>query len=75
MSIPGHFTNHGVLANGTYKATFAGILASILVKGTGSPTWDSAWRKKLLDNAEILTKELWAIGIQSVFLDGYVCRG
>jgi hypothetical protein len=70
MSIPTQFTHQGVLKSGTYDATFAEIRSSILVTGTGSSTWDSAWRGKLLDNAEILTKELWAIGIKSVFFDG-----
>lgn len=70
MPIPAQFTNHGVLAPGTYDATFAEIRSSILVAGTGSPTWNSAWRGTLLDNAEVLSKELWSVGVTNVFLDG-----
>lgn len=70
MTIPSQFTSNGVLARGTYDATFAQIRSSILVTGTGSPSWDSAWRGFLLNNAEILTKELWAVGVEDVFLDG-----
>ena len=70
MTIPTQFTSQGVLANGTYDATFAQIRSSILVRGNSSPAWDSVWRTNLLKNAEVLTKELWAIGINDVFLDG-----
>jgi hypothetical protein len=71
MTIPTNFTPEGVLAPGTYDATFAEIRKSILVVGDGSSsTWNAAWRNKLLDNAEILVRQLWKVGVVDVFLDG-----
>ena len=35
-----------------------------------SPTWDSAWRAKLVGNLEILTRQLWQVGVTEVFADG-----
>lgn len=71
MAIPTSFTSNAVLASGTYDATFDQIRKSVLITGTGSsPFWDAVWRNQLLDNAEILTKELWAVGIKNVYLDG-----
>lgn len=70
MTIPQSFAN-GVLPPGTYEATFDQIRQSILVKGMGSSaSWDSIWRSQLVDQAEILTRELWSAGIYDVFLDG-----
>lgn len=70
MTIPSNFIN-GALAPGTYEATFNQLRQSILVQGVDNlGTWDSGWRAKLLGQAEILTKELWAVGIKDVFLDG-----
>lgn len=71
MAIPNTFNSDGVLAPGTYDATFADIRTSILVKGNGtSPSWDSVWRNKLLGNAEVLVQQLWQVGVDDVFLDG-----
>lgn len=71
MPIPNTFNADGLLAQGTYDATFADIRLSILVNGTGaSSSWDSAWRNQLLNNAEILVKQLWHVGVSDVFLDG-----
>lgn len=71
MPIPSNFNSDGVLASGTYDATFAEIRASILVVGNGtSSTWDSAWRNTLVDKAEILVKQLWQVGVADIFLDG-----
>lgn len=70
MAIPTTFNPDGVLIPGTYEATFADIRSSILVKGTGSPSWDANWRSHLVNQAEVLVKQLWAVGVQDVFLDG-----
>lgn len=70
MALPTNFTD-GVLAPGTYEATFADIRSSILVVGDGSSfTWDSVWRNTLVDNAEVLVKQLWQVGVDDIFLDG-----
>ena len=34
------------------------------------PGWNAAWRRRLVDNAEILVDQLWAVGITEIFLDG-----
>lgn len=70
MPIPQAFTKDGVLAPGTYPATFSDIRSSILVNGNSSPTWDKVWRDHLLTQAEILVKQLWSVGIDDVYLDG-----
>ena len=72
-SIPGSFTSDGVLDVGTYDATLDEVRASILVRGPSNGhelLWDVAHRRKLIDNAEILVRQLWAIGITEIFLDG-----
>lgn len=67
------FTEQGLLPPGDYELTFTQLRCSLLANG---PTmgrdhnWDTAWRLKLIDNAEILIKQLWQIGISNIFLDG-----
>lgn len=71
MPIPSKFNSDGLLDVGTYNATFSDIQGSILILGDGlSPAWDKPWREELLSKAEILVKQLWALGINDVFLDG-----
>ena len=71
MSIPTSFNEDGVLSPGTYSATFKELRESILVVGTGdSVTWDQPWRSELVDRLEVLTKQLWASGVDQIFIDG-----
>lgn len=71
MPIPSNFNSDGLLDPGTYDASFADIRNSILVLGDGSsPTWAAEWRAELVNRAEILVKQLWAVGVSDVFLDG-----
>lgn len=70
MAIPGHFNSNGMLDPGTYDATIADIHNSILVQGTGSPTWDKVWRSQLVDRASVLIDQLWKVGVEDIFLDG-----
>lgn len=71
MLIPSSFNSDGLLKPGTYAATFADIKASILVMGDGSSqNWDSTWRSELVNKAEHLVNELWAVGFDDVYLDG-----
>ena len=69
MTIP-PFAETGLLPLGTYPVTFDQLRESHLVTGLGNGDWDSAWRSRLLENAEILIGQLWDIGITEVFLDG-----
>ena len=71
MAIPLKFNKEGLLDPGTYEASFDEIRKSILVQGDGrSPTWDKKWRGDLVNRSEILVKQLWAVGIEDIFLDG-----
>jgi hypothetical protein len=69
MPIP-DFDSRGLLPVGTFSATFGDVRKSQLVTGAGQPTWDVAWRAKLVDNAEVLVQQLWDIGVTEIFLDG-----
>ena len=68
------FDDFGCLPAGDYELTFDQLRESMLVLGPGDPadypSWDAAWRSKLVDSAEILVKDLWSAGIANVFLDG-----
>lgn len=68
------FEADGLLPPGDYEVSFDELRRSILVVGPEgaamSPTWDSRWRAKLVDNLEVLTRQLWQVGISEVFADG-----
>lgn len=70
MKIPERFNTDGVLDPGTYGATLAEIRSSLLVRGNDSPSWDSDWRGRLLDNASVLIRQLWRVGVTDIYLDG-----
>lgn len=71
MPLPA-FTDDGLLPPGTYQLTFQELKKSHLVTGASSRNdeWNSLWRLKLVENAEILVTQLWEAGVQKVFLDG-----
>jgi hypothetical protein len=67
------FTFDGLLPAGEYEMTLDEIRASILVKGpdaTMYPNWDAAWRLQLVNNLEVLLKQLRTCGVTDVFVDG-----
>ncbi len=69
------FTDEGVLPPGDYVLTFDALRASRLVVGPDPGSrfredWDAAWRETLTRRAEELCRQLWSVGIGSVFLDG-----
>ena len=66
------FNEHGLLEPGEYELTLEQLRSSFLVQGPpNAPSrWDSSWRSKLVDNAQILIHQLWDIGITEIFLDG-----
>jgi hypothetical protein len=55
-----------------YGATFQEIRQSLLVLGPErpQPTWDVSRRRWLLDNLEILVRQLWAVGIERIHVNG-----
>ncbi|MBI5433758.1 MAG: hypothetical protein HZA52_13080 [Planctomycetes bacterium] len=68
------FTAEGLLPAGDYELSFAELRASALVEGPPGAedgvNWDAAWRRRLVDNLEVLVKQLWSVGIRDVFADG-----
>ena len=73
MPIPA-FEPDGLLPPGDYEVSFHQLRESILVAGPGDsalyPNWDQAWRLRLVDNLEALTRQLWQVGIREVYADG-----
>lgn len=66
------FTADGVLPPGDVTLTLDELRRSTLVVGPGAscPTWDSAWRARLVENLAILVKQLHSVGIFEIFIDG-----
>ena len=71
MRLPS-FTDEGLLPPGDYELTLHELRESLLVVGpsTGYPNWDSRWRAMLLDDLEILVRQLWHVGVRDIFIDG-----
>ncbi|MEX0661208.1 MAG: hypothetical protein WD381_05545 [Balneolaceae bacterium] len=68
-----HFNKYGLLPKGDYEFTFKQLRNSIFVKGlkrNAILNWDEKWRAHLVNQAEILVKQLWDIGITEIWLDG-----
>ena len=67
-------TADGLLPPGDYAVTFDELRKSRLVLGpdgsSDGTTWDSSWRASLVGRAEVLIRQLWACGINDVFLNG-----
>jgi hypothetical protein len=74
MAVIPPFETDGLLPPGDYEVSFEELRQSILVHGldgaTMTPTWDTEWRAKLVDNLEIMVRQLWQVGITEVFADG-----
>jgi len=68
------FNPDGVLPPGDYPMTFEALRQSLLAMGPTPPSphacWDTEWRLKLIDNLEIMVKQLWQVGITDIFVDG-----
>ncbi len=65
------FEQDGLLPPGDYEISFEELLQSVLVLGPGyESAWDTLWHERLVGNLEILTRQLWQIGIREIFADG-----
>jgi hypothetical protein len=66
------FTHDGCLPPGDYELTFDELRSSLLVAGpaNGYANWDRAWRAQLVDNLEMLVRQLWQVGVTEIFADG-----
>lgn len=74
MAVIPPFAADGLLPPGEYEVSFEELRQSRLVLGPGDPSewpdWDAAWRSTLVDSLEVLTRQLWQVGITEVFADG-----
>jgi hypothetical protein len=68
------FESGGLLPPGDYEVSFEELQHSTLVLGPNDPSmyasWDARWRRRLVDNLEILTLQLWKVGVHEIFADG-----
>ena len=68
------FVPEGLLPPGDYEVSFRELEESLLVCGPGDReqhlAWDASWRKRLVENLEVLTCQLWQVGIRDVYADG-----
>jgi len=68
------FTVDGLLPPGDYELSLEELRESILVVGPADrgayPAWDCAWRKLLVNHLEVLVRQLWAVGVTEIFVDG-----
>ncbi len=70
--MPSMFDSQGLLPAGDYELTLDELRSSLLVVGPrpADPCWDASWRARLVDHLETLTHQLWAVGINEIFVDG-----
>ena len=68
------FTTGDVLPVGDYSLTIEQLRASHLVTGEGNDSahWDAEWRKRLVDNLEILTVQLWMVYSDPICQDNFL---
>jgi hypothetical protein len=68
------FNPEGLLPPEDFEVSFEELRRSVLVLGpdgaTASPSRDRRWREKLVDSLEVLTRQLWQVGIRDIFADG-----
>jgi len=69
--LPKSFNDAGFLPE-DYEVTFTELRESLLVLGPEElrSTWDVTRRSWLVNNLEILVRQLWAIGIERIFVNG-----
>lgn len=66
------FDSEGLLPPGDYEVSFEDLRRSTLITGGEQhrPNWDASWRAQLVRNLEILTRQLWSVGIRDIYADG-----
>jgi hypothetical protein len=68
------FQRDGLLPPDDYEVSFEELRKSVLTVGPAGGSshfsWDSDWRERLVDNFEVLVKQLWLVGIREIFADG-----
>lgn len=70
MKLP-PFNELGLLPPGDYFMTLEELSKTYLVAGGSEfPDCDKEWRKVLHESLSILVRQLWAVGIDEIFIDG-----
>lgn len=66
------FDADGLLPPSDYEVTLDELRVSVLANGPDDEraSWDTAWRLRLIDNLEILSHQLWQVGVREIFADG-----
>ena len=68
------FQPNGLLPPGDYEVSFEELRRSVLTDGpsgiSDGSSWDGDWRTRLVDNFEVLTKQLWQAGVREIYADG-----
>ena len=68
------FSDDGLLPPGDYEVSLEELRESVLVIGPADaaayPNWDAQWRGRLVDNLEVLVRQLWQAGVTEIFIDG-----
>jgi hypothetical protein len=66
------FDEEGLLPPQEYPAALNELRESLLVQGPmpRESGWDSVWRLQLANNLEILAKQLWQAGVQTIYING-----
>ena len=66
-----NFNDFGTLPPGDYPLTIKDLKNSILVTGPNDGTpWDTNWRSHLVDQLEIMVRQLWQIDITEIYING-----
>lgn len=68
MLIP-EFDDRGLLPPGDYPVTFSELRRSPLVENK-LEGWHRDWRLQLVNQVEVLVRQLWEAGVDSIVLDG-----
>ena len=69
------FNDFGLLAPGDYELTIPELKNSLLVKGPEDGSlWDENWRLHLVEQLEIMVKQLWSVGLTDIYIDRIFCR-
>src|SRR5690349_21143163 len=65
------FTDDGLLPAGDFVLTLDELFRSSLVTGwPDADAWDTAWRRRLVENLSIMADHLWRVGVREIFIDG-----
>ena len=68
------FIEDGVLPPGDFELSISELKKSMLVRGPENRPenhhWDNPWKMKLIENLEIMVRQLNQVGISEIFVDG-----